>query len=50
MLYDASLLAQDFHEGELLELTECSDVLDEGKYHVGQAAIVRARIRRLSTQ
>ena len=50
MLYDASLLAQDFHEGEFLELTECSDVLDEGKYHVGQAAIVRARIRRLPTQ
>ena len=49
MLYDASLLAQDFHEGELLELTECSVVLDEGKYHVGEAAIVRARIRRVPT-
>jgi 2-polyprenyl-3-methyl-5-hydroxy-6-metoxy-1,4-benzoquinol methylase len=47
MLYDASLLTQDFHEGELLELTECSVVLDEGKYHLGEAAIVRARIRRV---
>ena len=47
MLYDASLLAKDFHRGEILELTECSDFLDEGKYHAGEAAIVRARIRRL---
>ena len=47
MLYDASLLAEDFHQGEVLELTELTAALDEGKYHVGEAAIVRARIRRL---
>jgi cyclopropane fatty-acyl-phospholipid synthase-like methyltransferase len=46
MLYDASLLKEDFYQGEILELTECRAVLDEGKYHVGEAAIVRARIRR----
>ncbi|NNF96954.1 MAG: SAM-dependent methyltransferase, partial [Halobacteria archaeon] len=46
MLYDARLLAKDFHEGEIHELPECAEVLDEGKYHVGEAAIVRARIRR----
>ena len=47
MLYDAGLLADDFRDGELLELNECCDVLNEGKYHVGDAAIVRARIRRV---
>ena len=47
MLYDASLLEEDFRDGEILELNECCDVLNEGKYHVGDAAIVRARIRRL---
>ena len=46
MLYDADLLAEDFKEGEFLELTEGHDVLEEGKYHVGKAAIVRARILR----
>ncbi len=47
MLYDARLLAEDFRDGELLQLNECCDVLCEGKYHIGDAAIVRARIRRL---
>ena len=47
MLYDAALLADDFRDGEILELNECCDVLNEGKYHVGDAAIVRARIRRV---
>ena len=46
MLYDADMLAQDFRDGEILELTEGHDVLEEGKYHVGKAAIVRARILR----
>lgn len=49
MLYDASLLAEDFQQGDILELTELTALLDEGKYHVGEAAIVRARIRRLPT-
>lgn len=47
MLYDARLLEEDFCDGEILELNECCDVLNEGKYHVGDAAIVRARIRRV---
>jgi cyclopropane fatty-acyl-phospholipid synthase-like methyltransferase len=46
MLYDATLLEDDFRGGEIVELDECCDVLNEGKYHVGDAAIVRARIRR----
>ena len=46
LLYDAGLLAKDFRAGEILELTECTERLEEGKYHVGEAAIVRARIRR----
>lgn len=47
MLYDAALLEDDFSGGEIIELDECCDVLNEGKYHVGDAAIVRARIRRV---
>lgn len=47
MLYGAALLSDDFSDGEILELNECCDVLNEGKYHVGDAAIVRARIRRV---
>ncbi len=49
MLYDASLLAEDFQQAEVIELAECLAVLDEGKYHVGEAAIVQARIRRFLT-
>ncbi len=49
MLYDAEMLAQDFNQGEVLELTECLAVLAEGKYHAGEAAIVRARIQRRLT-
>lgn len=47
MLYDAALLEDDFSDGEIIELDECCDVLNEGKYHVGDTAIVRARIRRV---
>ncbi len=46
MLYDAALLKQDFPAAEWLELEECRERLEEGKYHVGDAAIVRARLRR----
>ena len=35
MLYDAKLLAGDYQDGEILELNECCDLLNEGKYHVG---------------
>lgn len=49
MLYDAALLKSDFPaEAEWLQLEECQVELDEGRYHVGPAAIVRARLRRPS--
>ncbi len=46
MLYDEPLVRADFSSGEFEFLQSCVEHLDEGKYHVGDAAIIRARIRR----
>jgi len=48
MLYDAGMLKADFSSGEILELEECRDVLAEGKYHAGDADMVRAHVRRVA--
>ena len=46
MLYDAELLQDDFKLGEISYLEELKVILDEGKYHSGEAAIVRAIVER----
>jgi 2-polyprenyl-3-methyl-5-hydroxy-6-metoxy-1,4-benzoquinol methylase len=46
MLYTLPMLQDDFKAGEILELAELVVHLEEGKYHVGDGAVIRARIRR----
>ncbi|RZF57919.1 class I SAM-dependent methyltransferase [Sphingobacterium corticibacterium] len=41
MLYDLEELKSDFKEFDFTEAYECTISLDEGLYHVGQAAVVR---------
>ncbi len=46
MLYTTTLLAGDFAETEIVLLEDTVDVLSEGKYHVGKAALVRLLARK----
>ncbi len=46
MLYTRDMLLDDFQAGEILDLEECIECLNEGKYHVGEGAIIRLRVRR----
>lgn len=46
MLYTADLLRQDFAEGQFALLEETVTRLDEGRYHVGEGAVVRAVVHR----
>jgi hypothetical protein len=41
MLYDPKMLRQDFAGGKILELTETITELSEGRYHHGQASVIR---------
>jgi 2-polyprenyl-3-methyl-5-hydroxy-6-metoxy-1,4-benzoquinol methylase len=41
MLYDQEMLRQDFAGGKILELTETITELREGRYHHGQASVIR---------
>ncbi len=45
MLYDAAMMKKDFAGMEILQLKEAVLPLAEGKYHVGEGAILRARFR-----
>jgi len=44
MLYDSTLLEKDFKAGHIKYMEELIIILDEGKYHSGQGAIIRAII------
>jgi len=46
MLYTPELLQADFPEAEWVEMTEAEVDLDEGPYHSGRAAVLRAVVRR----
>lgn len=46
MLYDAAMMKADFAAAEILQLDEAVLPLAEGKYHVGDGAVLRARFRR----
>ena len=41
MLYTAEMMQSDFKELEIQKLEECITDLNEGKYHCGEAAVVR---------
>lgn len=45
MLYDAAMMKKDFAGTQILQLEEAVLPLAEGKYHVGEGAILRARFR-----
>lgn len=44
MLYDKAVLQDDFKAAKIKYLEELKVILDEGKYHVGEAAVIRAII------
>ena len=46
MLYEPELLRQDFAGGEILELTETITELHEGRYHDGQASVIRLVLKK----
>lgn len=41
MLFSEAMLKEDFNEAKILELYETITYLEEGKYHVGDGAVVR---------
>ncbi|MFK5915440.1 MAG: hypothetical protein QM484_13795 [Woeseiaceae bacterium] len=41
MLYTAKMMKEDFKTLEIQQLNECVAELNEGKYHCGEAAMVR---------
>jgi len=41
MLYSKSEIAADFENYEILMLEEEEILLDEGKYHIGNSAVIR---------
>lgn len=47
MLYTAKMMKEDFKLLEIQQLEECVADLDEGKYHVGEGAVLRLLARKI---
>jgi len=48
MLYSEAEILADFHNYEVLTLTEEEILLNEGKYHIGKGAVIRFAGRKIS--
>jgi SAM-dependent methyltransferase len=46
MLYSAVMLREDFVDGDIEEIADTVATLDEGPFHQGPAAVIRALVRR----
>lgn len=46
MLYSAVMLREDFVDGDIEEISDTVASLDEGPFHQGPAAVIRALVRR----
>jgi hypothetical protein len=47
MLYSIEMLQAEFEMLQMIQLVYCTEVLNEGQYHQGKAALVRMQAQKL---